>query len=268
MTSHGKRTLPHGVWERDYEAMRLRRRGWVEGLAFAHGEDPADLPRDPIELGDWMPLDSYLIAELWLHIHIRDFTFGNECRDICLTSAKCFVEPRLGPIDLDTVGAADPFVVDGGDDCRQDAMFVQIGEHSEPRQRILGRILWHTPVWLRLLDSCPHRFGDPLQFSGAQDLKLAAVGENRELAVSITPRDLMDKMVQRPPEVMDRLSGKQWPVVRGSLPLDRKTAALDFLGRSLFTLGPELIGLRTLEGHGLNAKGLDLSYAPRELPVC
>jgi hypothetical protein len=153
-------------------------------------------------------------------------------------------------------------------------VLVDVGERAEQVKIIAGGSPRHTPVRLRLLDSCPYRAGDPLNVASGLALEPMRVESDGKLGVVPVPgiaRDAPprcpDSMIERGTKILDHLPGEQRPVVAGSVPLDCETAVSDFLRRATLTVHAEHISVVVNEGLGLRAKCLDLFYAPRELPL-
>src|SRR5215211_678538 len=245
------------------------RREWRKRLAgLAFDEDSIGLADDADQETEWSSLDSYLIGEYWLHVHLREFRFGagRERRDVCLTAAERLVGSRLLPIDGHALGYADALMLDGARNGGEFPMLVAVREHPELFEHGLGGSVRGCAIGLRLLDGCPYRLGNPLEHPAAQDLELAGVGKDRKPCSAARSFDRgPDDVIERGAEVLDGLAREQRPFIRWRLPLDCEAAIFDLARRSRFDLYAEHVGVSVLEGVGFPAQSLDLFYAPHEL---
>jgi len=253
------------------------RREWRRRLAGLDlGNDLEHAPCDDYEDVEWHSLDSYLIGEVWVHVHLFDFGDGPgaERVNLCLAVAERhvgreLVEGVVDPLSPTADGSECGRTGDGG----EVSVLVDVGERAEQLKGVAGGSLRRSLVWLRLLDQCPYRLGDPLQHVPGLTTESGSIDSNRELGMVSDPRIASvppsppDNMIEGRAEILDRLASEQRPVVAGGVVFSCKPLVRDLLRRTRLTLHAEHISLAVLKGRGFSTKGLDVFYAPRELPL-
>src|SRR6266508_1737692 len=98
--------------ERIRHEWRLRLSGFDLSDSLEHATN------DVSEDVEWHSLDSYLIGELWVHIHLHDFAFGGdgEHRNLCLAVAERSIGRELLVAEVNAASVADPLVLDSDSD--------------------------------------------------------------------------------------------------------------------------------------------------------